>query len=219
MKTRHHPKSVTGARAAQAFTLVETLVMSGMFMLMIAAIFGAHLYGLKMSTRIGIKLGASDDARQAISTMMQDIRGAGAVYVGTGDANGFINAAANSPQQGDCLQIYPANTTNALATNQWVRYYYLVAPAVAGTGTDNRLMRTTDVGNNDPVTANYVTNDPPIFKKVDYTGTVTTSSNQQPYAVEVTLSFTRLANPQVPIGGTNYFSSYQVLTRISPRNQ
>ncbi len=211
--------------ARRAFTLVEVMVMTGLFMLTMAGVLASHLYGLKMSARIGIKLGAEDDARQAIGQMIGDIRAANTVYVGSGDANGFTNAAAGTAQQGNCLLIYPGNTTNSLATNVWIKYYYSPAPSSSYAGTNgtfndtNTLMRLDSGGGAALLTANYVTNNPVIFAKVDYTDTPTTSSNQSPYCVEITLTFIKLANPQVPIGGTNYFSSYQVLTRVAPRNQ
>ena len=214
MKTHCQPNFLR--RGEDAFTLAEFMVMSGIFMLVIAAVMASHLYGLKMSTRIGIKLGVTDDARQAVSLMIGDIRGAQSAQVGNGDANGFTNVADGTSQSGNALLIYPGNTTNLAATNIWIRYYYSGDPNNTGT---NVLMRYCNDGSARLVTANYVTNYPPIFQKLDYTTNVSTNINQTPYSIQVTLSFIRLANPQVPIGPSNMYNFYQVVSRISPRNQ
>lgn len=216
MKTRS--PSHRRARVQDAFTLAEFMVMSGVFIMMMAAIMAAHLYGLKMSARVGVQLGASDDARQTLSKLIADIRDAQTVDVGNGSSSGWTNVADGSAQQGSGLMIYPGNTVNLAQTNSWIRYYY--APDLL-TGQTNALMRLDNTGATTNLTANYVTNDLPIFKKVDYAGNVSTSQAQKPFCIEITLSFIRLANPQIPIGagGTNMFDFYQVLTRVSPRNQ
>lgn len=196
MKWRH-------GRKRSAFTLIEIIVVMATSSALAAVIFGSHIYGLKMSSRVQIKLNASDDARETISKLLQDIRSAHHLRIGTGSLNSFTDAPDNANQSGNALQIY--STAN---TNDWIRYYY--------SASDNSLRRTADELTSSLVTANSVTNDVIIFSEEDYLGR--TFTNRIPVAVvKVSLSFTKLKNPQVPIGPGNYFDFYQIETKITPR--
>ena len=156
-----------------------------------------------MSTRVQIKLNASDDARESISKLIGDIRSAHHLRIGTGNLTTFTDAPDNANQQGSAIQVYPSANTN-----DWIRYYY--------NSSDNSLRRTADELTSSLVTANSITNDVVLFTEEDYLGR--TYTNKIPVAVvKVYLSFTKLNNPQVPIGPGNYFDFYQIDTRITPR--
>ena len=120
MKTRPSV-SIPGGRpqtGRAAFTLVEMMVASGLFMLAAAALLYSHLFGLRLFNVASAKLSASAAARLASSIVRNDVRSAKLLYVGTGDSGHFTNAPDGAARQGNALQIYP--TTD---TNNYVRYY------------------------------------------------------------------------------------------------
>jgi len=185
MKTHCQPNF--RRRDKDAFTLAEFMVMSGIFMLVVRRRHGPHLYGLKMSTRIGIKAGATDDARQAVSLIIGDIRGAQSVFVGIRGCQWFYQCGGRGGASRERLADYPGNTTNLAATNLWIRYYYSPDP---NGGDTNVLMRYTDDGSARLLTANYVTNSPSFFKKmIGYTTNSQPILFRQPYSIQVILSF------------------------------
>ncbi len=187
----------------RAFTLLEIMVVMTTSLLLIGAVLGSHIYGLRMSARIQVKLSASDDARETLSKLLQDIRSARSLRIGSGSWSSFTDVAANTNQVGNALQIYPT-----VDTNSWIRYYY--------DPSDNTLKRSVNGGSATLVTANSVTNDYIIFTEQDFAGR--TLTNRTPIGViEVNLSFTKLKDPQVQIGPGNYFDFYQIQTRITPR--
>lgn len=178
-------------------------MMSSVFILLMSGMIAAHLYGLQSVTRTQVKLSAADDARKAISMLIQDIRSANSLAIGSGDSTSFTMVADGAKQSGSVLQVFPTT-----ATNQWVRYFY--------DSTKNTLSRLTHLGDTSLVTINNITNDFAIFQAEDSSGNVLTNRTPSP-VIEVNLSFTKLKNPQVSIGPGNYFDFYQLNTRISPR--
>lgn len=186
-----------------AFTLLEVMVVIGTTTILGALLMGSHIFGLKMASRVQVRLGASDDARQAMGQLIQDIRAAHHLRIGTGSQNTFSDVADNAKQQGTAIEIYFTSSTNG-----WVRYYFNAA--------DSSLRRTVAGASWSMVSANAVTNDLPLFSKEDFLGRVYT--NRIPVSVvKVSLSFVQLKNPQVTIGPGNYFDFYQIDTRVTPR--
>ena len=205
--------SIKTRRGQRAFTLVEALVASTTLVILTAAVIMANLFGLAMADRQQIWLGASDDAAQAVGTLMGDIRSAITLQVGTWQSGVFTPAVNTNQQSGSALIIY--STTNTTATGPSVLYYY-------DPSTTN-LMRTNYngpgvAGDYRRVSANPVTNDltHPIFTEVDYTGTPL-STNTPLASVNIYLSFIRLQNPQIIIAPGNMVDLYQITTTVSPR--
>lgn len=190
-------------RRTKAFTLMELLMVMGTSLVVIGVLMGTHLYGLRLSARIQVKLGASDDARETVSMLIQDIRSAKSLRIGTGTATTFTQVGANTNQVGDAIQLYPTTST----TN-WVRYFY--------DSSDNTLKRTVNGAPASLVTANSITNSYPLFTQQNFLGG--TLTNRTPVGViEVNLSFVQLSSPLVKIGPGNYFDFYQLQTRVCPR--
>jgi len=186
-----------------AFTMAEFLVMLSVFMMVITGTLAVQLFGLKVSSKMQIKLNATDDARQTMGTLVEDIRSATSMAIGNGTMTTFTNATDGSNQVGNALMIFPSSDTNV-----WIRYFYNKA--------NNLLEKTTNGASSYYVSANNITNDTVLFKEEDYLGNVIT--NKSPIAiVNVTLSFTKLVSPLVPIGPGNYFDFYQLKLRVSPR--
>lgn len=198
------------ARARRAFTLVEALITSATLVIVLGSVVMCNLYGLSMAVRQQIWLGASDDAAGAIGTLMEDIRSATSLEVGSYSNSVFTQTASTGQQSGNALMIF----TNS-STLPWILYYY--------DSTSNNLVRSNYYGpsvNGDSklVSANPITNDVthPIFTEVDYTGTAL--SNATPLtAVTIYLSFTKLQDPDIVIESGSSVDLYQIITTVSPR--
>ena len=199
------PDARTGQQRGRrrcAFTLTEIMVAMTVLLLGITGVVSVHLFGLRMVEISKAKLGASDDARQAISLMNTEIRSARIVRVGSGDLIGFTEVAPNNLQRGSALQVYPT-----LNTNEFVRYFWDNA--------DKRLKRTTNGASAALVVANAITNSL-VFQAEDYQGNILTN-NQNNRVIALTLQFCQLMYPKVPIGPGNYYDFYQLRTRITRR--
>jgi type II secretory pathway pseudopilin PulG len=197
-------------RDCRGFTLVEALIVSVTLVVIIGSVIMCNLFGLAMSARQQIWLGASDDAANAVSTLMGDIRSAITLQVGTYSNNVFTQTSATSQQSGNALMVF----TNTAAT-PWILYYY--------DSVSNNLVRSNYYGAGLPgdfklVSANPITNDSthPIFTEVSSTGAPLTVAT--PLApISVYLSFTQLQNPQIVIKNGSVVDLYQIIAVVSPR--
>ncbi|MGD0812571.1 MAG: hypothetical protein ABSA83_03120 [Verrucomicrobiota bacterium] len=203
-------------RGSRAFTLVEAMVVSVTLIVLIGSVIMCNLFGLAMSVRQQIWLGASDDAAKAGGMLMVDIRQANTLYVGTYANNVWTQTSTSNQQSGSALLIFTA-TNSTVAAGPWTIYYY--------DPTSNNLVRTNFYGagsNGDYklVSANPITNDNThqIFTEVDQSGTGTPISNYTTLApVSVYLSFSKLQNPQINIESGSLVDLYQIMTTITPR--
>jgi len=205
----HCSKSRT-LRGCRAFTLVEALVVSVTLIIIIGSVIMCNLFGLAMSARQQIWLGASDDAAQAASMLMGDIRSAITLQVGTYSNNVFTQTAATNQQSGNALMVF----TNTTAT-PWILYYY--------DSVSNNLIRSNYygvgiAGDFKLVSANPITNDSghPIFTEVDYTGSPL-SNCVSLASIQVYLSFTKLQDPGIVIENGSAVDLYQIITTVTPR--
>src|SRR4051794_30504415 len=85
MKTR----SIKSTQHCRAATLVEFMVAMITTVMAAGAILGSYIYGLKTTQFIKPKLGASDEARKAISLLTDEIRCAKLIRVGNGSLTSF----------------------------------------------------------------------------------------------------------------------------------
>lgn len=196
---RTHP---TIRRRTVAFTLTELMVTMALFSLVIAGTIGANLFGLRLFGITKAKLGASDEAREAVGKLVTEIRGAKIVRVGNGDLLSFTTLAMGEPQMGNALQIYP--TTN---TAEYIRYFW--------DKDDKILKRTTDGLNTVVVVANHISNQV-VFRAEDHRGVVLTNG-QNNRVINLKLEFFQLQYPVVEIGPGNLFDYYKMETRITRR--
>ncbi len=205
------PCTTTGTRRHQrAFTLIEAMIAATTLVLVVGSVIACNLYGMAMAARQQIWLGASADSAKAISTIMDDVRSANTLQVGTYTNNTFTQVANNVQQAGNALLLYP--TTNA---TPWTVYYY--------DPINNNLVRTNYAGAGQAstfklVSANPITNDSThlIFTEVDYTGTPF-SNTMTVASVKIYLSFTELQDPQIKIANGSLFDLYQIVTVATPR--
>jgi hypothetical protein len=203
-------------RRRRAFTLVEAMVASVTLIILIGSVIMCNLFGLAMAVRQQIWLGASDDAAQAVGTLMGDIRSAVAMQVGSYQTNVFTQVGATNQQSGNALLIF-TTASATIAAGPWTLYYY--------DSTSNNLVRTNFygagvAGDYKLVSANPITNDSthPIFTELDNSGTGTPINNATTLApVSIYLSFTKLQDPQVVIENGNLVDLYQIMITVFPR--
>jgi prepilin-type N-terminal cleavage/methylation domain-containing protein len=189
-------------RTLRGFTLAELMVTMTIVLLVMGALLTAHFFGLRLFELTKAKLGASDEARAAISTLIQEIRSAKLLRIGDGSLATFSEVAVDSPQKGSAIQVYPSSNTNS-----FVRYFWDAA--------DRKLKRTTNGATYVSVVANSISNQL-IFTSEDYTGTILTN-NENNRVIGLTLQFYQLQYPAVAIGPGNYFDYYQLSTKITRR--
>ncbi|MDB6108440.1 MAG: hypothetical protein JWR69_190 [Pedosphaera sp.] len=184
MKTSaHNFRGPRGSTPLAAFTLVEVLIAMTVFLLLLGAILGANIFGLKLLTTTSAKLTATDQTRKAIGQLTDDIRNAKITMVGKVNTNGVFAGLLNGElQQGSAVIIYPTtNTTNFIV-------YYLNTP-------DQTFRRSTSVPGSTSILAKAITNSLP-FCAQDYQGRVLTN-NQNNRVIHLTLEFyqPRVAGP------------------------
>lgn len=185
-----------------AFTLVEIMVSMAILFMFIAGLLYAQLFGVRMFEITKAKLGASDDARQAISLLISEIRTAKIVKVGTGGLSSFTPTPTNTAQIGNSLQVYA--TTN---TNNFIRYFW--------DSTDSKLKRTTNGSSTVNVVAHFITNNL-VFRAEDFRGSVTTN-DQNNRVIAMDLQFYQIEFPIYIIGPSNYFDYYELRNKITRR--
>jgi hypothetical protein len=148
------------------------------------------------------KLGASDDARRAISTMVSEIRSAKMVRVGSGDATSFTPVAAGAAHIGRAIQIYPSTNTSV-----WVRYYW--------DASDQQIKRLNSSAAAPTIVASAVTNEM-VFTAENYLGQPLTN-NMQEFVVGLNLEFYQLQYPAASSGPAKLFDYYRLQTRVAQR--
>jgi type II secretory pathway pseudopilin PulG len=242
MKLRDHTER--GVRGARGFTLLEAVTASTILVMIITAVISFNLWGLAMATRSQIYLSASDDARNSLRQLHQDIRTGYNIIVGSGTSTGFtpaLGTPSTSPVWG-AMGLTPTATASQQATNLmvgnalwlcpstntngWVYYYIATDPNLSTNG--YTLFRTNYNGTGSYdysiVSANPITNDGTnyLFTLQNYLGQTLTGSNYAatPYPlVNVYLSFTKLQNAQILIGATEPVEFYQISTTIGCRQR
>lgn len=191
-----------GQRNTSAFTIPEFMITMAIVVLIMAAVIACHLVGLRMFEMTKAKLGASDDARRAISSMITEIRSAKIVRVGEGDVNAFKEIGLDTPHIGSAIQVYPSTDANV-----WIRYFW--------DSSDQKLKRATNGSVTPTLVASAISNQM-VFSAEDFRGTPL-MNNAKDYVIGLNLQFFQLQYPTVSIGPGNYYDYYQLQTRITPR--
>jgi type II secretory pathway pseudopilin PulG len=154
--------------------MAEVLVAMTVFLLLIGGVVAAHLFGLSMFRLTETKLSATDDARQVIGKMTDEIRTCKSTWIGNVHNGEFVALLDGETQQGSGLLIYPS-------TNPANYIIYFVNP------TDKTFRRTTSQPGSATVVAESVTNTV-VFRARDHLGNVLTN-NQNNRVINVNLEF------------------------------
>jgi len=190
--------------ASGGFTLIEILVTSAIFLMVVLAMVAVQIYGLRVYTLAATKLTATTGGRETLNNIRDTIRGAKIVYVGTYSNSTFYAIPNGQQQVGNALQIYTA--TNGSSLNALVFY---MDPA-------NLNMSELQNGTVN-VLAPYMTNYN-CFQAEDYRGTVFTNYQNNP-VIHLTMYFYQWEYPVGYIGGSalNAYDYYALQTRITRR--
>ena len=191
------------ARREQAMTLVEVMVASTIFGLVLAGFLAMHIMALRYDATMQLKLQACNDARNAINQVATDIRSAGRVRVGNGNATKFIEVAFGQRQEGSAIEIYPSKSD----TNNFIIYFCDVNDAL--------LRRAVSSSSNVVVLARSVTN-ALVFTSEDARGQVL-SNNFNNRVIGVTLKFYQDRNGEGSAGKGFLYDYFQIHTRVTRR--
>lgn len=190
------PDTLSSWREA-AYTLTEMMVGSALFALIILGILACHFAGLRFYQFIQPKLQNAQYSRQTVSRIIEEIRCANSVQVGTGTLSSFTVAGPTNYQAGNALRIY-------LSTNSTQFIYYFHDPA------SSTVQKIPLGGTNAEVIATAVTNDA-IFTMEDFAGNVLTNSQNN----AVTGVFLQMMRNSTWNGISD---EQQVRTKITRRN-
>ena len=190
--SRHCPH-----RLVRAFTITEMLIATSVFSLAMIAILICHFAGLEFNEFVRPKVENSQYARETLSRIIEEVRSAKWIAVGTGTVSKFTPASATSRQTGNALRIY--TTTNASP------YVYYFADSFTGT-----LQKMPLSISNATTIATSVTNDQP-FSLEDFGGNVLTNS-QNNAVMSVLLQMNR------PSSKSGMSDAYQVRAKTTRRN-
>jgi hypothetical protein len=204
MKTTTLISTYNGRAAGRcgAFSLMETMIATALFLLMVGAALGAHVFGLSMFNIVAPKLSSVHEARSALNHMRDEVRSSQGLRVGSGDNNGFVLLATNVARAGNALQIYPT-----AATNNFI-LYYVDAKA-------QQLKRVTSAGGAAELVASSVIN-PQAFQAEDYAGNVLTNDLNN-RVIKLTLEFRQWSGVARGENATASSDYYQVHTRMTRR--
>jgi prepilin-type N-terminal cleavage/methylation domain len=195
-------RSSNHARRRQGFTLTEVMITMALVLIVLATVLSCHLFGMRLFEVTKAKLGASDEARGAISTLISEIRSAKKLRIGSGTLASFAEVIPNQPQVGNAIQIYPT-----INTNSFIRYFW--------DSTDQKLKRATNDAAEAYVVAHSISNQI-VFTAEDYAGQVLTN-NDNNRVIGLSLQFYQLQYPAVSIGPGNHYDYYQLRTKITRR--
>ena len=178
-------------------TFAETMIAMALLTLVVSAIWITNIAGLKFSEYVRPKLDNARYARQTVARIIEEVRCANSIQVGTGTATTFSNAPANSAQAGNALKVFPSTNSS-----QYI-YFYL--------DTNAQQMIQVDLGVSNGFTiARSVTNATP-FRMENFSGTTLTNPANNA-VLSIQLQMRRDSNEQ-GVG-----DSYQVRSRITRRN-
>ena len=181
----------------RGMTLVEMMLVMAVFLVIISGIVGVQVFAMRCYTLAATKLSATQDARETLNFIRDQVRSAKRVYVGNfTNGTGFSLIPAGNLQQGNAIAIA---TTNAVTTNYMVYYVDLTQPTNILYSISNNLTSTKTV------MASYVTNYYAFFAE-DYQGNVQLNYINNP-VFHIDLQFDKW---EYPIGfvGTNALNAY-----------
>ena len=144
------------------FTLLEMMVAVGLFSLVIVGVLACHLAGLRLQQLIQPKLINAQYERQTLGRLVEEVRCANSLQVGTGSLSAFTAAGPTNVQAGNALRIY--TSTN---TSQYIYYFHDLATAT--------VQRVPFRGTKAVIIASSVTNHT-IFAMQDFAGNALTNS-------------------------------------------
>lgn len=195
-------RPVLNRRREQAMTLTEVMVTSTIFGLAMAGFLAMHIFALRYDQTVKLKLQACNDARNVLSRVATDIRSAGRVRVGNGDAAQFTEIVLGQRQEGNAIEIY----TNKSDSTSYVRYFC---------DPDDELLKRCVSGAAEVILARSVTN-ALVFTAEDDQGQVLVN-NFNNRVIGVTLKFYQDYAKNGSARRGFLYDYYQIRTKVTRR--
>ena len=204
LPTFSKPRARRAARAG--FTLAEMMITMGIFVVIIAAMVGVQLFGLRVYTLAATKLTATAGGREALNTIRNAIRSSNTVQVGIFSGGSFSTISNGAPQIGNALIIY--SSTNLATTNFLVIYQN---PA------SNMVFSQMGSAGTPDVLASYMTNYYCFWAEDCYGNTLT--NNQNNLVIRMQMNFYQWEYPIGFVGtnAANAYDYYYLRTTLSRR--
>ncbi|HNQ71982.1 MAG TPA: prepilin-type N-terminal cleavage/methylation domain-containing protein [Verrucomicrobiota bacterium] len=176
----------------RGFTLAELMISMSIFSMVTIGLIAIHLFGQRYDQLVLSKLGASDQSRVGLNKMLQDIRTAKTVRVGTLSGSTFTPIANGTAQQGTALKLSFFNYSSAAISNS-IYYYFDTA--------NNQLWRQVDAGT-PTLLASHLTNITPnsmTFRVEDYRGDTVTDLTHKG-VISTVLEYAQYQYPLTSVG-------------------
>jgi type II secretory pathway component PulJ len=186
-------------RRRAAFTLLETMVAMSLFSLVTIGVIACHWAGLELNEFVRPKVENAQYTRETMSHLIEEVRAAMSIQVGTGTVSSFTAAGPTSLQMGNAVKIF---TTSNNITGPYI-YYYLDP-------NDSTLRQRPLNDTNFVVLATAITNTVP-FSMENFRGTTLTNT-QNNAVLSILLQLRRNSNLR------NVGDSYRVRAKITRRN-
>jgi hypothetical protein len=189
-------------RARGGFTLPEAMVSATLCMVVMAGLITIYLFGLGLFGFTKPKLCASDDARAFVGAIVNELRSAHLIRIGTGGAEAFTEVGPGKRQEGNAIQIHPTADLT-----RFVRYYH--------DASDFELKRLASELPSVHTVAHSVSNHV-VFSSEDFAGRVLTN-NQNNRVIGLLLQFYQIEYPVMRIQPGELYDYYQVRTKVTRR--
>lgn len=167
------------------------------------------MFGMRQDQLTRSKLGMSAQSRKGINQLINDIRKARDIQIGSGDRTSFTEVSTGEPQVGKAIQV--VLSTNA---SDYVRYYL--------DESKQELRRYVSGATQATVVAQFLTNRV-IFQAEDYSGsnvlTVSPDAVTFNYVVGINLEFYQFLYPRTTISTNSHYNYYRLqfkATRHAP---
>jgi prepilin-type N-terminal cleavage/methylation domain-containing protein len=196
-------RSLRDFPGCKAFTLTELMVTLSLLLVILAGVLLSHFSGMQMFQLSRSKLGANEESRRAINLLMDEVRTAKLVKIGSGSINTFNEVQPDEKQQGSAIQIYPT-----ASLTKYIRYFW--------DSSDNKLKRTTNGTSAVSIVANSITNSL-VFTSEDHLGNIL-ENNRNNRVIGLTLQFYQIQFPIVKIGPGQLYDFYQIRAKITRRS-
>jgi prepilin-type N-terminal cleavage/methylation domain-containing protein len=192
----------SGRRWELGMTLPEVMVASTILGLALTGFLALHIFSLRYDQTVKMKLQASNEARNTLNRVGADIRSAGRVRIGNGDAAGFTEVPFGQRQEGNAVEIHPDKAN----TNNFIRYFW---------DPEDELLKRRGSDGTEVVLARSVTNRL-VFTSEDSQGVVL-SNNFNNRVIGMTLQFMQDQNGGATSGKGFLYDYYQIRTKVTRR--
>ena len=193
-------------RRQQALTLVEMMITTSIFGMVVAGFIALQLFGLSQGQLVESKLGASDQSRKLLEKMGWEIRSAKEWEVGNVSGTTFTEVANGQLLRGNAIRIYPQSSN----TNKYVQYYFNTSART--------LLRKQSGVSAIKLVAGELTNNM-AFQAEDYRGVVLTNASDSRIwrnCIRVIMEFAQYQYPLTQVGPGNMYDYYKLEYKVAP---